>query len=88
MNIIETERLTKTYRRFKKPEGLSGSIRSLWKREYEEKAAVRDFDFALQEGELIGLIGPNGREDHPDEDAHRHHRAHLRADPCHGLLSQ
>ncbi|MCI8696623.1 MAG: multidrug ABC transporter ATP-binding protein, partial [Lachnospiraceae bacterium] len=45
MNIIETERLTKTYRRFKKPEGLSGSIRSLWKREYEEKAAVRDFDF-------------------------------------------
>ena len=60
MNIIETERLTKTYRRFKKPEGLSGSIRSLWKREYEEKAAVRDFDFALQEGEFIGLIGPNG----------------------------
>lgn len=60
MNIIETERLTKTYRRFKKPEGLSGSVKSLWKREYEEKAAVRDFDFALQEGELIGLIGPNG----------------------------
>lgn len=60
MNIIETERLTKTYRRFLKPEGLSGSIKSLWKREYEEKAAVRDFDFTLKEGEFIGLIGPNG----------------------------
>lgn len=60
MNIIETKKLTKTYRRFIKPEGLSGSIKSLWKREYEEKAAVKDFDFTLKEGEFIGLIGPNG----------------------------
>ena len=60
MNIIETNKLTKTYRRFIKPEGLSGSIKSLWKREYEEKSAVRDFDFTLKEGEFIGLIGPNG----------------------------
>ncbi|MCI9335875.1 MAG: ATP-binding cassette domain-containing protein [Lachnospiraceae bacterium] len=60
MNIIETENLTKTYRRFVKPEGLSGSIRSLWRREYEEKSAVRNFDFTLEEGEFIGLIGPNG----------------------------
>ena len=47
MNIIETENLTKTYRRVVKPEGLSGSIRSLWRREYEEKSAVRNFDFIL-----------------------------------------
>lgn len=60
MNIIETENLTKTYRRFIKPEGLSGSIKSLWKREYAEKSAVRDFSFSLKEGEFIGLIGPNG----------------------------
>ncbi len=60
MNIVETQNLTKTYRRFVKPEGLSGSIRNLWKREYEEKSAVRNFDFALKEGEFIGLIGPNG----------------------------
>lgn len=60
MNIIETENLTKTYRRFVKPEGLWGSVKSLWKREYEEKAAVRNFNFELKEGEFIGLIGPNG----------------------------
>lgn len=60
MNIIETENLTKKYSRLVKPEGLSGSIRSLWKRVYEEKAAVRGFDFTLKEGEFIGLIGPNG----------------------------
>lgn len=60
MNIIETENLTKTYRRLIKPEGISGSIKSLWKRKYEEKSAVRNFDFTLREGEFVGLIGPNG----------------------------
>ena len=60
MNIIETEKLTKVYRRFVKPEGLMGSVKSLWKREYEEKSAVSNFDFCMEEGEFIGLIGPNG----------------------------
>lgn len=60
MNIIETKNLTKTYRRFIKPEGLRGSIKSLWNREYVEKTAIKDFDFTMEEGELIGLIGPNG----------------------------
>lgn len=60
MNIIETENLTKVYRRFVKQEGVAGSIKSLWKREYEEKIAVQNFDFALAEGEFVGLIGPNG----------------------------
>lgn len=58
--VIETKNLTKTYRRYKKAEGLRGSIVSLWKREYEEKAAVRQIDLNLEEGEFIGLIGPNG----------------------------
>lgn len=60
MNIIETENLTKTYRRFLKPEGLKGSLKSLFKREYEEKSAVKNLNFELKEGEFIGLIGPNG----------------------------
>lgn len=58
--IIETKKLCKTYRRFVKPEGVRGSIRSLIHREYEEKTAVRDLDFTMKEGEFIGLIGPNG----------------------------
>lgn len=60
MNMIETKNLSKTYRRFTKPEGLKGSIRSLWKREYEEKCAVKNLDFVMEEGEVVGLIGPNG----------------------------
>ena len=43
-----------------KPEGLRGSIKSLWKRTYEEKAAVSNLDFTMEEGEFVGLIGPNG----------------------------
>lgn len=60
MSMVETKNLTKTYRRLIKPEGISGSIRSLWKREYEEKTAVQGVDFAMEEGEFVGLIGPNG----------------------------
>lgn len=58
--IIKTTNLTKKYRRYKKKEGLCGSIVSLWKREYEEKTAVNQIDLSVEEGEFIGLIGPNG----------------------------
>lgn len=60
MNIIETQNLRKTYRRYQKQEGLKGSIKGLFKREYEEKDAVSDFNLTIREGEFLGLIGPNG----------------------------
>ncbi len=58
--IIEAADLSKTYRRYKKKEGIRGSITGLFKREYEEKAAVSHMDLQVREGEFIGLIGPNG----------------------------
>lgn len=58
--IIKTEGLSKKYRRYKKEEGIRGSIVSLWKRDYEEKLAVNHVDLTVEEGEFIGLIGPNG----------------------------
>ena len=60
MNIIETKELTKSFKRYKKQEGLSGSIRGLFKREYEIKEAVSHMDLTIEEGEFVGLIGPNG----------------------------
>ena len=54
MNIIETTQLTKTFKRYKKQEGLSGSIKCLFHREYEEKEAVKGMDFAVEEGGFIG----------------------------------
>ncbi len=58
--IIRTENLVKTYRRYKKKEGLRGSVSSLWKRDYEEKTAVNQVNLSVEKGEFIGLIGPNG----------------------------
>ena len=58
--VIETNHLVKTYRRYKKKEGIRGSLTGLWKREYEEKTAINQIDLSISEGEFIGLIGPNG----------------------------
>ena len=58
--MIKTERLTKTYRRYRKKEGVLGSIASLWKRDYEEKIAVNQIDLSVGRGEFVGMIGPNG----------------------------
>ncbi|MDF2541317.1 MAG: transporter related protein [Herbinix sp.] len=58
--MIETKRLTKTFQRYKKEEGLKGSIKGLFHREYITKTAVSDFDLSIASGEFVGLIGPNG----------------------------
>lgn len=58
--IIKTNNLIKTYRRYRKSEGIRGSIASLFHRKYEEKTAVNQIDLSVQAGEFVGLIGPNG----------------------------
>lgn len=60
MKVIKTNNLEKKYRRYKKQPGLKGSVKGLFKREYEEKSAVSNFDLEINEGEFVGLIGPNG----------------------------
>lgn len=59
-NVIETKDLSKKYRRYRKIEGLKGSVIGLWKREYEEKLAVDTLSLTVARGEFVGLIGPNG----------------------------
>ena len=58
--IIKIKNVSKTYRRFKKKEGLRGSIAGLWHRAYEEKTAVEKLTLSIGQGEFVGLIGPNG----------------------------
>jgi ABC-2 type transport system ATP-binding protein len=52
--------LKKYYRVHRKETGLMGSLRSLFKREYEEVKAVDGISFEVNRGELVGFIGPNG----------------------------
>ncbi len=60
MAIIEAVGLTKTYRTFKKKEGVGGAIRGLFHREYEEKQAVNGVSFTIEPGEMVAFLGPNG----------------------------
>lgn len=60
MSVISVKNLKKYYQVHKKEPGLIGSIKSLFKREYEDVKAVDGISFSIEEGELIGFIGPNG----------------------------
>ncbi|MBT7609185.1 MAG: ATP-binding cassette domain-containing protein [Bacteriovoracaceae bacterium] len=58
--MIKTSLLTKNFQSYKKAPGISGSIKSLFKREYLTKTAVDQFTLEVTKGEIIGLLGPNG----------------------------
>jgi len=58
--VIEVKNLKKYFKVHKKEPGLAGSVKSLFKREYEETRAVDNISFWIEEGELVGFIGPNG----------------------------
>lgn len=60
MALIEVEQLSKTFRNFKRKEGLGGALVNLFYRDYETIRAVDAISFQIQPGELVGYIGPNG----------------------------
>jgi len=60
MAIIETNRLTKIYRSYRKESGLWGSVKGLVRRRYQETRAADNISFQIEEGELVGFLGPNG----------------------------
>jgi ABC-2 type transport system ATP-binding protein len=57
---IEVKGLTKAFRTYKKQPGVSGAIRGLFHRTYEQTLAVKDVSFSIDSGELVGFLGPNG----------------------------
>jgi ABC-2 type transport system ATP-binding protein len=58
--IIEVRGLTKAYRTYKKQPGFRGAMRGLFHRKYEQTLAVKDINFTIEPGELVGFLGPNG----------------------------
>lgn len=60
MAAIDVRDLRKTFKVQKNREGLKGAFLDLFKREYNEVAAVKDITFQIPQGEICGYIGENG----------------------------
>ncbi len=58
--MIEVKALSKTFKVYKKEEGLAGSLKSIFNREWVDKHALKDVNLSITEGEILGLIGSNG----------------------------
>ena len=60
MPIITVSKLHKTFRTKHKPAGLRGSLSALAHPDWKIVDAVKDLEFEMEPGELLGFIGPNG----------------------------
>jgi ABC-2 type transport system ATP-binding protein len=60
MPTIEVKNLVKSYEYYKKQPGLWASVKSLFHREKLLAEAVKNINFEIKEGELVGFLGPNG----------------------------
>jgi ABC-2 type transport system ATP-binding protein len=60
MPAIEVRGLSKTYRVYRKREGLVASIGGLFRREYQSVVAVDHVTFSVEAGEIVAFLGPNG----------------------------
>ena len=59
-NAIHVKDLKKTFKTHKREHGLFSAVKSLFKREYKTKHALKGVNFDIKEGEIVGFIGPNG----------------------------
>ena len=58
--MIEVNELTKVFRKPIRGNGLSGMVKTLFSRKYDEVRAVDGISFAVPDGEIVGYIGANG----------------------------
>lgn len=57
---IELKDITKEYKVLNRREGLCGSIKDLFSRDYRIVKAVNKVSFTIGKGEMVGYLGPNG----------------------------
>lgn len=59
-NIIEIKNITKEFKTLNRQEGLKGSLRDLFSRDYKIVRAVDNVTMSIKQGEIVGYLGPNG----------------------------
>ena len=58
--IIELKNVSKEFKILNRHEGVKGSIRDLFSRDYKIVNAVNDISMTINKGEIVGYLGPNG----------------------------
>lgn len=59
-NIIEIKNITKEFKVLNRREGLKGSLKDLFSRDYKIVRAVDNISMSIEQGEIVGYLGPNG----------------------------
>jgi len=58
--IIEIKNVTKEFKVLNRREGLKGSLKDLFSRDYKIVRAVDNVTMSIEQGEIVGYLGPNG----------------------------
>lgn len=58
--IIEMKNVTKEFKVLNRREGLRGSLKDLFSRDYKIVRAVDNISMGIEQGEIVGYLGPNG----------------------------
>lgn len=58
--IIEIRNVTKEFKVLNRREGLKGSLKDLFSRDYKIVKAVNGISMDIEQGEIVGYLGPNG----------------------------
>ncbi|MBR4093593.1 MAG: ATP-binding cassette domain-containing protein [Oscillospiraceae bacterium] len=59
-SIIELKNVSKEFKILNRHEGVKGSIKDLFSRDYKIVNAVNDISMTINKGEIVGYLGPNG----------------------------
>ena len=59
-NIIQVEGLSKSFDVSSKEPGLKGTIKHFFKRETKSVEIIKNVNFEIKKGEIIGFLGANG----------------------------
>jgi len=58
--VIDIKNITKEFKVLNRREGLAGSIKDLFSRDYKIVKAVDNITMSIGQGEIVGYLGPNG----------------------------